>query len=94
VYKCRDLEDQPGIDYSKVQRWFTPLRVQRMGVLDSRCILDFDLISFPVNVSNLHWTTVLLYTKQRRVHVLDSMTMAEVCIGLLYHVFFTISLII
>ena len=77
----RDLEDQPGVNYDKVQNWFSELRMQGAGVPEGKCLVDFDLIAFAVNISNTHWIPVLVYLRQRIVYVLDSIDTAEVCMS-------------
>ena len=64
-----------------MQNWFSQHRMQGAGAPEGKCILDFDLIAFAVNISNTHWITVLAYLRQRIVYVPDSMDTTEVCMS-------------
>ena len=75
---CRDYESVPGISYAKVERWFNTVRTEQMGVTDGKCILDFDLIAFPVNIGNFHWIDCLVDTRDCTIALLDSMESTKV----------------
>jgi len=77
MHTCRVGRHDPGIAFDKVRRWFTTFRLQNMGVHDG-CVLDHDLILFPINISNVHRILCLVDSKRHQIILLDSMDTRKV----------------
>jgi hypothetical protein len=46
--------------------------------LHDGCVLNHDLILFPINISNVHWILSLVDTKRHQIILLDSMDTRKV----------------
>ena len=60
--------------------------MKAMGLKSGTCVLDFDIIAFPINIDNMHWVTAWLDTRTRSVTVVDSMDTSKVLAAACVHV--------
>jgi Ulp1 family protease len=63
--------DHNVFSYNQVMRWFVTTCKERFGE-DGFTVFDFEKIFVPVNISNTHWTLLVLYRDLREIKYFDS----------------------